>query len=219
MKKITFYILIIVGIFWILFSNQNIKAATSLTVNKNAALTGDKTQSDISFGATSASPDQIWNITGNLTLNCSTPACISGFKTGVVFVGGNLNINNNYTYGGTDTTVAPLIGTVFVVKGNVNISQNVTRIDAVIISEDTICTAYSGTACLDGQTITPQLTINGSLISLTESAPIKFRRKLGETGALKDSTDPAEKINHQVKYLVILRDLLSDTYQKWSEIP
>lgn len=152
--------------------------------------------------------DHIYHFTGDLAID--SPDDIVGNNTGVIFIDGNLLISQENT-GSTQE------GLVFVVKGDVNIDKDVTRIDAVIISEGTICTAYDGTSCLDldGNTTTPQLTINGSLISLNGANPIKFSRSLGTD----DDTTPAEKIVHQVKYLVILRDLLSDTYQKWSEIP
>lgn len=128
-------------------------------------------------------------------------------KPSLVFVEGNLSISNNITYGDANS------GIVFVVKGNVNIDPNVTRIDAVIISSGIIYTA--GANCLKSNThTTGPLTINGSLISLNtlNSSSIIFCR------TLTDNSQPAEKINHQVKYLVILRNILSDTYQKWSEI-
>lgn len=169
--------------------------ATTVTKHPSAA------EGKINLGGNN---DSIYHFTQNLVID--SPDDIVGNNRGVVFTAGNLLISQN-NIGSTQE------GLVFVVKGNVNIHKDVTRIDAVIISEGTICTAYDGTACLDGKTITPQLTINGSLIALNGSAPIQFRR------ALTDNSQPAEKINHQVKYLVILRDLLSDTYQKWSEIP
>lgn len=152
--------------------------------------------------------DHIYHFTGDLAID--SPDDIVGNNTGVIFIDGDLLISQNNT-GSTQE------GLVFVVKGNVNIDKDVKEVDAVIISEGTICTAYDGTSCLDldGNTTTPQLTINGSLISLNGANPIKFGRSLGTD----DDTIPAEIINHQVKYLVILRDLLSDTYQKWSEIP
>ncbi|MBI2334640.1 hypothetical protein HYU96_02455, partial [Candidatus Daviesbacteria bacterium] len=123
----------------------------------------------------------------------------------VVFVDGSLLFDTNFTYGG------PGSGMVFVVKGDVNIEKAVTRVDAVIISEGTICTSYDkvGNSCSDSNV---PLLINGSLISLNQAKPILFRRRLA------DNSLPAEKIVWQPKYLVILKDLFADTYQKWSEI-
>lgn len=140
---------------------------------------------------------------------------ISGTNTGVVFVDSKLNLTpplTQFIYGDGNS------GIVFVVKGNVNIDPAITRIDAVIISEGTICTAADFTDPANptcpaiNVANSLQLVINGSLISLNENAPIKFRRSLAI------NTIPAEKINHDVKYLVILRNLMSDTFQRWSEI-
>lgn len=207
-NKILFLGLILIIVAVSISTGQS-SAATECSSVKCPPLVGDKNEGDIPL----TNSDHVYHINGNLTIGNNIP----GNKTGVIFVDGNLLINpssKKLTDGGANS------GLVFVVKGDVNIDKDVTQVDAVIISEGTICTAYDGTSCLDGNTPTPQLEVNGSLISLNGAADaIKFRRSLGETGALKDSTDPAEKINHQVKYLVILRDLLSDTYQKWSEIP
>lgn len=137
---------------------------------------------------------------GDLTVNG-----LSGTATAVVFVDGNLSITGNLNSSVTNA--------VFVVKGDINIDPSVTRVDAILISQGIIYTA--GTGCnTNGVPASSALTINGSLISLntTASVPIKFCRTLA------DNSLPAEKVINQPKYLVILRNLLSDTYQKWSEI-
>jgi len=145
------------------------------------------------------------HITRNLRIRLGST--ISGpAKPVVVFVDGYFAIDNNITYGNSNS------GLVFVVKGDVNIFKDVTRVDAVIISSGTICTAFDGSACPSSNITTSQLIINGSLISLDLNKPIKFRR------LLTDNSLPAEKIINQPKYLVILRNILSDTWQKWSEI-
>lgn len=128
----------------------------------------------------------------------------------VVFVDGNLNFTQNYLYGASDGSK----GTIFVVKKDINIDTNVSEINAVLISSGTIYTAGAG--CTTNSINTPnQLKINGSLISLDEKKPIQFCRNLQFDNASK----PAEEINHQEKYVVILKDLFSETLQKWSEIP
>lgn len=125
----------------------------------------------------------------------------------IIFVDGNLNFTEDYTYGSGST------GTVFGVKGDVNIASNVTQVNGVLISSGTIYTAGAG--CTTNSVVTAPLTINGSLIALNESRPIQFCRNLQANNA----TQAAETINHQVKYLVILKDLFSETLQKWGEIP
>ncbi|MBI2039527.1 hypothetical protein HYT18_00465 [Candidatus Microgenomates bacterium] len=150
--------------------------------------------------------------------NLSITSPISGSGTAAVIVKGDLTIGpisgNQVLYG------TPLTGLVFIVSGNIFIDKTVTRVDGVLISSGTIFTASDNTttpptACLENSVLTPNgaLTINGSLISLTSSSPIKFCRYL------LDNASPAEVINHQVKYVVILRNVLSEILQRWIEIP
>ena len=170
---------------------------------------GDKTENDIPFESlnpNAANATDVYYIQdGDLNISGKLPSVGSG----IIFVEKNLNILSDYKY---DSKIA---GTVFVVKENVNIASTVKQVDAVIISSGTICTAYNGIdgiGCPSQNIETEQLVINGSLISINETKPIKFRR------SLLVNTEPAEKINHQVKYLVILKDAFADTQQRWSEI-
>lgn len=147
--------------------------------------------------------NKLYYITGDLIINSN----ITVNETGIIFVGGNLTITTNLTHTGSNA------GLVFIVKGDVVISPLVTRIDAVIMSSGRIYDAGSG--CSHSLPVSAsQLVINGSLISLDNNNKIEFCRSLGAN----NTTTPAEKINQQPKYLVILRDLYSDTLQKWSEI-
>lgn len=183
--------------------NNNPAAGT-----KHPLTGGDKTQDHIPFADAG---DSLYHISDNLTISGNN----QGTHTGVVFVEKNLNITGNYCYGSTCPSgiVNGTIGTVFIVKGKVNIQQAVTRIDAVIISSDNIYTATAiPQVCTRNEITSLPLIINGSLISLDSLRPIIFCRKL----LINDRA--AEQINHQVKYLVILRNLLSDTEQKWAEI-
>lgn len=166
----------------------------------NQAKVTKKTISTIS-NVTIFNGDTVYYDNGNLSVTGNP----TGTGTQVIFVNGKLDIAANYKYGDAQS------GTVFIVKGNVNIDLSVTRIDAIIITEGTIYTA--GSPCTKSSVRTGPLVINGSLISLAENSPPKFCRTLGI------NNKPAEKIIHQVKYLVILRNLLSDTFQRWSEIP
>ncbi|MBI4036152.1 hypothetical protein HY383_04345 [Candidatus Daviesbacteria bacterium] len=127
----------------------------------------------------------------------------------VIFVKNNLSIDEN------PVTSLAKRGVVFVVGGDVNIAPSIIQIDAVIISSGVIRTA--GSTCTQNSydaSTTGALTINGSLVSLDSTKPPVFCRTLGAG----NNTRAAEIINQQPKYLVILRNLFSDTLQKWSEV-
>lgn len=164
-------------------------------------------------------------INGDLGINNT----IAGSTTAVVFVKDNLFFASpmtQFTYGDANS------GIVFIVQGNVYIDPTVKSIDAIIISAGKIYTAATYPSTCNHKfpvsTTTP-LVINGSLISIykdrdqaqkcTSDTPpsscpiIEFCRTL-----LGGNTGPSELINHQVKYLVLLRSILSDTLQRWSEI-
>ncbi len=142
----------------------------------------------------------VYQASGNLTVSANP----TGNGTAVIFVDGNLDITTNITYGTNSS------GLVFVVGGDINIASAVTTINAVLISEGTIYTANAG--CGTSSVSASQLTIKGNLISLDATKPIKFCR------VLADNSAPAELVNFQAKYLTILKEILSSTWQKWTEI-
>lgn len=150
---------------------------------------------------TAAADNTVYNYTNTSTDITTNSYNYSG--TAVIFIEGSIYINGNIT-GPADK------GLVLVVKNNVNIDRLVRRVDAVIISGGPIYTA--GVGCAKSAVSADDLTVNGSLISLSAGSPNRLCRTLA------DNSSPAEKINWQPKYLVILKDLFADTYQKWSEI-
>ncbi|MDP3973274.1 MAG: glycine rich domain-containing protein [Candidatus Daviesbacteria bacterium] len=162
---------------------------------KKIAITGNATQGSLSLTTNTAA-----HISGNMSLSGN----ISGSATGIIFIDGKLDITQNFAYGGGN------YGVVLVVKGNVVIAPTVNTVNAVIISEGVIYTA--GEFCSTSSTNAPQLTINGSLISLNPDSRIRFCRNL------TDNSLPAEIINHQPKYVVILRNIFSEKFRKFSEI-
>ena len=184
------------------FYNKASSVSTNYTKNK---INKSAINTDLDFGS-----NKIYWITGNLDINSN----FNGDKIGVIFVDGNLNIRANYTRANTENS-----GTVFIVRGDVNINRDssVTTIEAVIISNGVICTAFDFTtgSCSSSLVITNPLLINGSLISINKdpNKKIRFKRSLINNNAVA-----AEKIVHQPKYLVILRDILSEPLQRWTEI-
>ncbi len=126
--------------------------------------------------------------------------------TAVVFIDGSLSINGDITTGTTNK------GLVLVVGGDINIASTVIQINAVLISGGYIYTKGAGCSLTPAPGADSRLIINGSLISLDFTKPISFCRRLA------DNSQAAELINNEPKYPVILRNLFSDTLQKWSEI-
>ncbi len=150
--------------------------------------------------------DFVVNIGGKLRIR----EPIGGNKTAIIFVKDRLDIESNLVYGNGTS------GLVFIVKGDIYINESVQRIDAVLVSEGKICTAYNPAAdsCTPVDT-TPQLVVNGSIISIGKNIvnPIVFGRNLAD-----NKTASAEVINQQAKYLVILKGLFTTSYTNQREV-
>lgn len=182
----------------------------SKSANKTT-LTGNQDEGNIPLTGTN---NRLYYITGNLTLN-NKP---SGNNTGIIFIDGNLLIktpNKKFDFGDNYS------GIVFVVQGNVYIDQGMgggasKSLDAFFITFGQFCSASTGDSattatCQPSGTTAPQLIINGSIISLGTSTP-QFVR------SLTNNTNPAEIINFQPKYLVILKDIFARDLKIWKEI-
>lgn len=120
----------------------------------------------------------------------NTP-CASGKDASVVLIDGDLNINKNFQPGRP---------TVVIVSGDIEIDEDVSRIDAVLIADGEIETGDNGG-------IDQQLIIKGSLISSSDS--INLQRALGDdcTPPLKcNLNDAAEIINLDPSLFYYLSD-------------
>lgn len=189
-----------------LYFNQS-KLPSSGPSQQKYTVSGDQTDY---FTSTNIQRESIYNIQansttpGNLTFTKDIQVSAASAKTIVVYVDGDLKFNfaGTFIYGNLSSSA----GIVFVVNGNIDIGQNVTEVDAVLISNKTICTTYdfSSNQCPTTNVLTNGLTIKGSLISLNSIYPIQFKRKLAN-----NDLAPAEEIDAQAKYLVILKDILS----------
>lgn len=151
---------------------------------------------------------QLFQVTGDIEITTSpTYDGNATNETKVIFVRGSLNIKDNIIWHSAPTDKPG--GLVFVVRDNINIDYSVTKIDAVLISFGNICSGFDFDTSLCQTIKAPQLVVNGSFISLKAPDPnappaIKLVRDLG------DNSQPAEKINWQEKYLVLLKDLMAD---------
>lgn len=184
------------------------QAVDSSTVFKHGASSTAQDQSYILLN-NGGGRDHLYLINSDLNIN----GAINGGELGVIFVDGNLNIRNNITQ------PAPNKGIVFVVKGNINILSTVTAINAVLIDYGTFCSAYdfSANGCPPTNTVSPQLTITGSVIYLNQTAGTapKFVRDNSSSG----NGLAAEIINYDPKYLVLLKNVMARNLTVWKEVP
>lgn len=187
---------------------------SKLESSRKIILSGDQTQTVLPLDNAAGKLYYIQKTSptdGNLTLGGS----ISGPGLGIIFVDKDLTVERE-----ADGLGSGNLGLVFIVRGNIIIDPAVSTINAVLISQGKIytagdnCSTNQASEKSPGVAIDP-LTINGSIISLnqTDPTPIRFCR------TLFNNSNPAEIINHQPKYLVILREILSYTLQTWSEVP
>ena len=158
---------------------------------------------EVSSSSLTIQNETIYHSGGDLSVSS-----VSGSGIGIVFVDGNLEIAANLLYGKGDISS----GLVFIVKDNVYIRSSVTEVNAVIVAEGRILTAAPLNGSCNPDEITQTLVVNGSLISINSTSPINFCRNKA------DNRTAAEIINHQTKYLILLKNIFSDTVQQWSEI-
>ncbi len=181
------------------------QAPPSPSVNKHPALAGNQDQSVLSGNN---SQDHLFLINGDLNISGNIP----GSDIALVFIEGNLNIKSNLTQ------PAPKKGLIFIARGNINIDPSVRTIDAVLINYNIFCSAYDFGAgqCPPTNIPAQQLVINGSVIYLnsTARATPNFVRDNGGTG----NSQPAEVINYDPKYLVVLKNLMTRNLTIWKEV-
>lgn len=125
-------------------------------------------------------------------------------SSGVIFVNGDLIINKDLKNN------SPTTGLAFIVKGAIKVNPSVKDINAFLISYGGFYSAWDGNSCND--TDQNFLKIYGSVISLNIEAGPKFCRQKSAPG------QPAEKINYEPKYLVILKDIFARDLKIWQEV-
>ena len=182
----------------------SVSNAPAIRVDPNST-TGERSENQTYLN--NISGNSIYNITGNLTIDGTINA---PQRSVIVFVDGNLLINQNITYGRGNSNA----GFVFIVKGDVRVHTRVTELNGIFVTNGAFCSATNDTTsanCSDVGLI-QQLVINGAVISTNSSKPPKFVRRLDE------NVNPAEKINFEPKYLVMLKDTLSSSQRVFTEV-
>ena len=149
-------------------------------------------------------------ITGNVGVNNVSTLSGSPQKNTVIFVSGNLTITSDFTTSGNSTLI-------WIVRGNINIGQNVATLHGFYVAEGVIDTASQAT----GQTI--KLEIKGGLISIPSQGGqptvnyIRFGRNIGNTSGVNNNNTPSESIIFDPKYYIYAQRSGGKIKSIWSE--
>ncbi len=179
---------------------------TSSNANINAFATNKQSFVDLGGTGTFSTAGEWKNIKDNRTIVIN----------GNLYIANDIEFNTNY--GGSATNNLNVPSLIFVVKGNILIDEDVSRVDALLISHKTIWTCASNattpTEAVAKNICDKQLTINGALIANR----VNFMRTR-EGGALKGgvneaSSQPAEIINFLPEFYLSKPIFLSDLITK-----
>ena len=106
--------------------------------------------------------------------------------------------------------IASNTGIIFVVKGNIDVRDEiVTSIDGIFIT-DGIFRSSDAASCGNLTDDDPTLTINGAVYAFGEAC---FTRGLSD-----NSTEPAEIINYEPTYLWLVQEIVGDHTVMYREV-
>lgn len=132
----------------------------------------------------------------------------------IIFVDGNLTVTGNITVGASTTLV-------FIVSNNVTINTNVTQADGVYVAGGTFAD-YDNAAGKARNTAPYQLVINGAVYAHAFDLSSFLSNLPACVAALPTNCDnsvtPADKVNFQPKYLVVLSQLIGSPAVSWQEV-
>ncbi|HEY5601367.1 MAG TPA: hypothetical protein VIK81_04785 [Patescibacteria group bacterium] len=135
-----------------------------------------------------AANDYIWGITSSPTVNGPV----------VIFIDGNLTINQNLDTQGTGAVM-------FIVKGNVSIHRDTRIVEALFVMDGTF---YS---CVNGP-CNQTLTVTGGAIAHTGFSLTR------DLGSASNTTTPAETFNYNPLYLTSFASLIGVPANTWVEV-
>lgn len=127
----------------------------------------------------------------------------------VFFIDGDLNIQGNVTLAIQDTAV-------YVVRGNINVNTNVTRIDGVFITDG----IFTDTDALT--TYGARLEVKGAVYARTFNLSRKLNPALITVGLVNDPYNsqytPTETFSYDPKYIDAMNSILGSAAVTWKEI-
>lgn len=188
---------------WVLTSYDPVNTiGTSYDDFKNEFDTGASSisGSDLPVGSGTYISSGTFNWSGGFS---GAPCSATNQSGSLIFISGDLNVAS-----GTNSKAAPAnCQVVIVVRNNVNVAAQITRIDATIISFGQFVTSSNGPG-------DPQLILNGSVLSSLDAVadgPL-FQR------ILSDNTPPAELIHYQPEVLWYLATKLGRSGTQYFEV-
>jgi hypothetical protein len=139
----------------------------------------------------------VYLVNSGYTIDSNTRPSPTASFTGVVFINGDLTINDGFSLSGGSALV-------FVVKGKVGVNKQVEDIAGIYLADGLIETSMGGS-------LNKQLRVKGSLISATG---FDLKR------SLSNNSTPAEVIEYQPRYLLNsdLAKLFSTSNYSWQEV-
>lgn len=160
-------------------------------------VTGTKTS--ISTGADLVSSTGLYEINGDYTIdNQSTPNNYdSATFNQIVFIEGNLSIDNDIEVSASSTAL-------FIVSGDVYIDKAVNTVGIAIFADGDLYSAYN---IGDGEA-TQTLNLNG----MYSADEIKLQRTLQGT---QNNDTPAESFEFEPKYMIQLREFFDESTVEW----
>ena len=165
------------------------------------------------------------SIAGN-TLSINNTPTGTGSKA-VIVEGGNIQINSNIDYSGTDKTLILIArkNTTTNIGGNIYINPSVTRIDAIIIADGALINATTATSGSTSTTTTKnwidnptelsnRLTINGRIYSFntrggslnTDLTPVTANGKYFLDSTLKTDGTPAKAASMDLEEFRLIKN-------------
>lgn len=173
-------------------------------------LSGNRTQADLNPALhPETDPYRLFVIDGSLEITNNLFPGRSRSAPVVIFVRDNLTIKTGIDYG------SGTYGVIFIVGQNIRIKDTVSRVDAMMITSRQFCSSWNEatSTCLSANR---QLVINGSVIALPAADGTVQDPQFLRTNGF--NTNPAEEINYQPKYLIILKDIFARDLTIWNEI-
>ncbi|MDO4611458.1 MAG: hypothetical protein Q4B34_01190 [Candidatus Saccharibacteria bacterium] len=167
------------------FINSICSSSSTAAATGQSGISTNLTEGGVLAEYWAARTNNVVRTEGNYTVSANEN--LTG--TQVIKVGGNVTINGNLKYSVSSMTGYTAIPKLIIYGKNITIACHVTRVDAILIAENTVNTCDNSD--VNSEARSNQLTINGAIIA----KELKLNRTYG-AGNGSSSDIPAEIINY-----------------------